>query len=97
TPLGDRGQRASGGQRQRIAIARALYRNPSVLVLDEPTASLDPENEELIVQTLIRLKGKVTILVITHRDTTLRACDEVVRLEAGRIVATGPAAVVGAR
>lgn len=91
-PLGDRGGRVSGGQRQRIAIARALYRNPSVLVLDEPTASLDPENEKLIVQTLIRLKGKVTILIITHRDTTLRACDDVMRLEAGRIVSIAPSA-----
>jgi ABC-type multidrug transport system fused ATPase/permease subunit len=98
-PMGDRGGRVSGGQRQRIAIARALYRNPSVLVLDEPTASLDPENEQLIVDTLIGLKGKVTILVITHRDTTLRACDEVIRLEGGRIVAPlgdGVAASVGA-
>jgi ABC-type multidrug transport system fused ATPase/permease subunit len=84
-PLGDRAGRVSGGQRQRIAIARALYRQPALLILDEPTAALDAKNEALIVDTIKSLKGGATIFVISHRDATLSACDQVLYFDGGRV------------
>lgn len=83
TVVGERGIRLSGGQRQRIGIARALYHDPSVLVLDEATSSLDPETEHGVMQAIDALHGAKTILIVTHRLATLRHCDAVVRLEAG--------------
>ncbi len=85
TDLGAAGRQFSGGQRQRLAIARALATDPSILVLDEPTSSLDAESEEVIVDTLTRLKGQVTVVVVSHRDSTLATCDRVLRVENGRV------------
>lgn len=80
TLVGDRGIRLSGGQRQRIGIARALYRDPPVLFMDEATSSLDGATEAAVNQSIQRLSGKKTIVVIAHRETSLQACSRVVSL-----------------
>ena len=77
TVLGDRGVRLSGGERQRIALARALLRRPAMLILDEATSSLDSENERRVQDAIERLHGRLTILVITHRLTTVRLADSI--------------------
>jgi len=87
--VGERGARVSGGQRQRLGLARALYRDPSLLVLDEATSSLDASTEREIGEVLEELHGRVTIVVIAHRLATVRHADMVVVLEKGRLVATG--------
>lgn len=89
TMVGERGIRLSGGQRQRIGIARALYKGASVLVLDEATSALDDETEASVIAAIDRLSRSLTIIAIAHRITTLRTCDLVARLDAGRIVALG--------
>lgn len=89
TVLGERGLTLSAGQRQRLAIARALLRNPSILILDEPTAALDPNSEFALGETLRRLSSKYTILVATHRATLLQFADQVIVLENGRIIESG--------
>ncbi|WP_338552639.1 ABC transporter ATP-binding protein [Paenibacillus sp. KS-LC4] len=89
TIVGDRGVRLSGGERQRIVLARAMLRQPSILVLDEATSSLDSENELKIQQALEQLKGKLTIIVIAHRLSTIRGADQVIVLEEGRIIQQG--------
>lgn len=76
----------SGGQRQRIGIARALYQQPTVLVLDEATSALDNETEKSITATILKFKGKVTILSIAHRLSTLEECDFKVRFEEGKAI-----------
>ncbi|WP_157220344.1 ABC transporter ATP-binding protein [Flavisphingomonas formosensis] len=86
TIVGDRGSRLSGGERQRLTIARALLRNPSMLVLDEPTSGLDEENERGVLQTLAGLRNRVTILLITHRPSTLRHADHIIVMDEGRAV-----------
>lgn len=85
TPLGESGARVSGGQRQRIGIARALYRNPDVLILDEPTSALDPETANEVMDVISGLKGRVTIIVVTHNPSTLSVCNRVWTLENGRL------------
>ncbi|MFF0369539.1 ABC transporter ATP-binding protein [Micromonospora sp. NPDC005087] len=91
--LGEHGVRLSGGQRQRIGIARALYLHPDVLVLDEATAALDTETERQIVETIEKLYGKITVLVIAHRLSTVQRCDTRVVLDRGRVTnARGPSA-----
>ena len=80
TVIGDRGVRLSGGERQRLALARALLSNPQLLILDEATSALDHENEQKIHQALLHLQGKLTILVIAHRETTIQHVDVRVNL-----------------
>ena len=92
TSVGEGGTRLSGGQRQRLAIARALLRDPGVLLLDEPTAHLDTTGEETIVGLLDRLAGARTIVTISHRPRLALSSDLVAVLDAGRLVEIGPPA-----
>lgn len=87
--VGERGVRLSGGQRQRIAIARALYHNPEVLVMDEATAALDNGTEREIVRSIEGLMGKKTLVIIAHRLSTLRNCDRIYWIKAGAIADVG--------
>lgn len=89
TVLGDRGAKLSGGERQRLALARALLREPSLLILDEATSALDSENELRIQSAIERLHGRKTILIITHRLSTIRRADVIHVLENGRLVESG--------
>ncbi len=89
TEVSEQGQNLSGGQRQRIAIARALLTEAPIIVLDEPTSSLDPEHERLIAGTLESLKGKRTIVVVSHRLNTVKGCDQILVMEAGRVIERG--------
>ena len=89
TTIGERGVRLSGGQRQRIGIARALYRRAKLLVLDEATSSLDGIAESIIEDAIGELAGKVTVVIIAHRLTTVRHCSVIHLMEGGRIVASG--------
>jgi ATP-binding cassette, subfamily B, bacterial PglK len=89
TVVGERGVKLSGGQRQRIGIARALYGDPEVLVFDEATNALDGLTEDALMQELRALQGARTLIVIAHRLRTVEACDRIVMLERGRIVADG--------
>ena len=86
TEVGERGVKLSGGQRQRIALARAFLKDSPVLILDEPTSSVDPRTEAAIVQALERLEEGRTVLIISHRPTTLAGCSAVLVLEDGRVV-----------
>ncbi len=86
---GERGIRLSGGQRQRIGIARALYKRAEILVFDEATSALDNETEELIINSLANLGKEITILFISHRYSTLRNCDRIIKLHKGKIVSEG--------
>ena len=89
TMIGERGIRLSGGQRQRIGIARALYRNPSVLIMDEATSALDSQTERAVMESIDYLMGTKTIILIAHRLTTLKKCDTIFLVEKGRIVDSG--------
>jgi len=89
TVVGERGQRLSGGQRQRIALARAILKNPPVLILDEATAAVDNETEAAIQRSLDRITAERTTLVIAHRLSTVRHADRIVVMEQGRIVESG--------
>ena len=90
TMVGERGIRLSGGQRQRIGIARALYRNPSLLVLDEATSSLDLETESGVMDAVEKLHGEKTIIIVAHRLSTVSKCDNLALIEDGQLVAFGP-------
>ena len=87
--LGERGIALSGGQRQRIGLARALYSDASVLILDEATNALDGLTEQELIATLLRLRGRYTIMLIAHRLSTLRACDVIFEMDRGKITAKG--------
>jgi ATP-binding cassette, subfamily B, bacterial len=89
TVVGERGQRLSGGQRQRIALARAILKNPPVLILDEATAAVDNETEAAIQRSLDHITASRTTLVIAHRLSTVRHADRIVVMDQGRIVETG--------
>jgi ATP-binding cassette subfamily B protein len=89
TVVGERGVRLSGGQRQRIGIARALYKQATVLVFDEATSALDGETEDAVMQAIDSLDKELTIFVIAHRLTTLKSCTQVVELAGGRIIRRG--------
>ncbi len=89
TDIGERGIRLSGGQRQRIGIARALYRDPAVLIMDEATSALDGVTEQAVMEAIQTLSGKKTIILIAHRLTTVKDCDAIYQLEHGRIVNQG--------
>jgi ATP-binding cassette, subfamily B, bacterial PglK len=87
--VGENGSKLSGGQRQRLGIARSLFTNPSLLVLDEATSALDAETEKLVSDWIKTLKGKVTVITVAHRLSTVRTADLVVYVEHGRVIATG--------
>jgi ATP-binding cassette, subfamily B, bacterial PglK len=88
TRVGDRGVRLSGGQRQRIGIARALYHEPSILILDEATSSLDVETERLVMAAIQQVHHKKTVVIVAHRFSAVEHCDRIYRLEDGKILPT---------
>lgn len=90
TPIGERGVKLSGGQRQRLAIARAFLANPEILLLDEPTSSVEPESEAIITQALERLMRGRTTLVTSHRYSLVRGADRVLAFDRGKLVEQGP-------
>lgn len=90
TMVGERGVRLSGGQKQRVAVARALLKDPRILVLDEATSALDAESEHLVQEALVRLMAGRTTLVIAHRLSTVKEADCVLVLDGGRVVQSGP-------
>ncbi|MGI6483985.1 MAG: ABC transporter ATP-binding protein [Methanobacterium sp.] len=89
TVIGDRGVRLSGGERQRLALARALLRRPSLLIMDEATSNLDLENEKKIIRAIDGLHGEMTILVIAHRISTIKNADNIYLIDGGEIVQSG--------
>jgi ATP-binding cassette subfamily B protein len=89
THVGERGVRLSGGQRQRIGIARALYKQAEVIVFDEATSALDNETEQAVMSAIDSLGENLTILIIAHRLTTLRHCDQIIELSHGRLIRSG--------
>ena len=86
TKVGDRGVRLSGGQRQRIGIARALYHDPEILILDEATSALDNETEKAVMEAIDSLHGKMTLIIIAHRLTTIKNCDVIYEIVDGKAV-----------
>jgi ATP-binding cassette, subfamily B, bacterial PglK len=89
TAVGERGVRLSGGQRQRIGIARAIYHDPELLIFDEATNALDGVTEQAVMDSVYQLSRKKTILIIAHRLSTVRACDQIVLFDKGHIIAVG--------
>ena len=94
TFVGERGIRLSGGQRQRVAIARALYRRPEVIVFDEATSALDSANEKAIQRTIYDLKGKLTLIIVAHRLSTVEDCDFLVCIDKGKVIKVGSPNIV---
>jgi ATP-binding cassette, subfamily B, bacterial PglK len=89
TIIGENGVRLSGGQRQRIGIARALYHTPKLLILDEATSALDNQTEQIVMEAVNNLRKDITIVIIAHRLTTLKNCDNIFKLEKGHIIEQG--------
>ena len=89
TVIGDRGTKLSGGQRQRLSIARAILKNPPILILDEATSALDTESEKLVQEALTNLMKNRTTLVIAHRLSTIQHADEILVLSGGKIIERG--------
>ena len=89
TTIGERGIRLSGGQRQRIGIARAVYLNPKILILDEGTSALDNETEKKVMESINNLSKKITIILVAHRLNTVRNCDKIYKFEKGKVIAEG--------
>ncbi len=96
TIVGEKGIRLSGGQQQRIGIARALYRDPEILILDEATSSLDQQTEKKIIESIQLLKRKKTLIIITHRLATIKDCDKIFFIDKGKITKQGhPKEILG--
>jgi subfamily B ATP-binding cassette protein MsbA len=87
--IGDRGSKLSGGQRQRISIARAVLKNPPILILDEATSALDNESEKLVQEALSHLMENRTVLVIAHRLSTIQHADQILVVQQGEIIESG--------
>lgn len=94
TFVGEQGVRLSGGQRQRLGLARALYHHPEVILLDEATSALDSQTEKFVMETVMELRKKKTIVIVAHRLSTLQNCDKIYRLEKGKIIKEGKPAEV---
>ena len=96
TMVGEKGIKFSGGQQQRIGIARSLYHDPEILILDEATSSLDLSTEKKIMQSIQALKEKKTLIVVTHRLSTVQHCDNIFYISNGKIIKQGsPKEVLG--